>query len=295
MSEQNLVKLQHFFEVDMRIKTEMYNMAPPADGQYLDEDTLCRYTDKVDNSLRYIFSELKCIATDVFGIDSIVFNRIAIFEEKTKNAFYSCGLDIHSLRAFYKNFISNMSMKFINSVKKECIGYSPYNSIEPIELAFSVNEILHFLHSYILNNSNILHSIPLIHEKKNEFGYSISFRGYKIDKFEQLFNLFPTSIDVGWTDMVAVSENKLLMMVRDRGHALTIEITLDNNVARLDYFIPKLCNIDMINNLPGVNKVNEESVGATGAFEVDIESLPSTLFDFISKVPMDSDMVFKIR
>ena len=49
----------------------------------------------------------------------------------------------------------------------------------------------------------------------------------------------------------------------------------------------------MINKLPGVNKVNEESIGATGTIEVDIESLASVLFDFISKVPMDSDMFFK--
>ncbi len=41
---------------------------------------------------------------------------------------------------------------------------------------------------------------------------------------------------------------------------LTIEVTLNNNIARIEYFIPKLCNIEMINNLPGVNKVNKKIV-----------------------------------
>lgn len=49
--------------------------------------------------------------------------------------------------------------------------------------------------------------------------------------------------------MVAISERKLLMMVRDRGHALSIEITLNGQNARLEYFIPKVCNVDMVNNL----------------------------------------------
>ena len=73
--------------------------------------------------------------------------------------------------------------------------------------------------------------------------------GLQIATVEQLFEEFPNDLDVGWTDMVAVNERKLLMMVRDRGHALTIEITLNLQTARLEYFIPKLCNIDMIKKL----------------------------------------------
>ena len=79
-------------------------------------------------------------------------------------------------------------------------------------------------------------------------------------------------------------------MVRDKGHALSIEISLHNDVARIEYFIPKLCNIDMINKLPGINAVNKDSIGATGVVEVPINILSDALFDFISKVPMDSDM-----
>ena len=107
---------------------------------------------------------------------------------------------------------------------------------------------------------------------------------------EQIFKMFPNDLDCGWTDMVAINDKKLIIMVRDRGHALTIEVTLNNNIARIEYFIPKLCNIEMINRLPGVNKVNKDSVGATGVMEVKISDLPKTLFNFISMVPTDSDM-----
>ena len=183
-----------------------------------------------------------------------------------------------------------MTPDFINSVKQECIGYY-YGTTSSIETANSLNEVLHFLHSYIINNENILQSISLINQKQNEFDYPIQLRGNKSEIFEDLFEKFPTDIDVGWTDMVIINEKKLIMMVRDRGHALSIEITLNNDKARIEYFIPKLCNIDMINKLPGVNKVDNNSVGATGIIEVDKNELPQVLFNFISKVPMDSDMI----
>lgn len=84
----------------------------------------------------------------------------------------------------------------------------------------------------------------------------------------------------------------MFLMSRERGHALSIEVTINDDIARIEYFIPKLCNIEMINNLPGINKVKEGSIGATGAIEVDKSTLTETLIDFIRKVPTDSDMIY---
>lgn len=79
-------------------------------------------------------------------------------------------------------------------------------------------------------------------------------------------------------------------MIRDRGHALTIEITINNDKARIDYFIPKIININMINALSGANKVRENSVWATGVIEMNKDILNGTLFNFIFKVPTDRDL-----
>ena len=124
MLDEKLIKLQHFFESDLKIKKEMYDMAPLGDNQYVDELSVEKYTDKINDSLIYMFSELKCIALDIFGVDSIVMNNIIMLEDKIKNSFYSCGFDIEKLRLFYKNCISNIEMDFIDLVKKECVGYS---------------------------------------------------------------------------------------------------------------------------------------------------------------------------
>lgn len=294
MNSANLIKLQHFFEVDVRIKKEMLNMAPPTESGYLDENSVCKYADNLNDSLIYIFSELKSVALDVFGDNSPVFNRVLYLEKNIKNNFYNCGLDINKLRNFYKNCISNMEPTFVNEVKANCVGYSLFGTL-PLNRTNSINEVLHLIHSFVLNSESILQSIPVLEQKVNSDDYPIVLRGVSTDVFKQLFEQFPTNLNVGWTDMVSLNEKKLLMMVRDRGHALTIEVTLNDNIARIEYFIPKLCNIDMINALPGVNKVNQNSVGATGVIETDINYLSQTLFTFISKVPMDSDMVFEPR
>ena len=291
MSDEKIIKLQHFFEIDIRIKKGMYNMAP-SNIQYFDESTIQKYTDELNDLLIYIFCELKCVAIDIFGKNSNVLTRICYLENVIKNNFYSCCFDIDKLKKFYKNFISNMEIDFVNSVKDECVGYT-FGGTASAEMAVSINEMLHFIHSYVVNNENILQAMHLLKQKNNEYNYPIKLRGIKVPIFEQLFEHFPIYFFFGWTVMLYIHEKKLIMMVRDRGHALSIEITLSNDVARIEYFIPKLCNIEMINRLPGINTVNKNSIGATGVVEVPINALSETLFDFISKVPMDSDMILE--
>ncbi len=292
MNDGKLIRLKHFFEVDTRIKKEMNNMAPSM-IKYYDEASINKYTDDLNDSLVYIFNELRCIVLDLIGGDPYVLEKITYLESNIKKEFYSCGFDINKLKLFYQKYVSNMEKDFVDSVKNECVGYKIGGRLTSVEKATSINEMLHFLHSYIVNNDYILMSIPLLDEKNNEYDYPIRLRGMDSDIFRNLFDSFPADLDVGDTDMVAISDKKLLIMVRDRGHALLIEISLNNGIARIEYFVPKLCNVDMINKLPGVNKVNNDSIGATGVIEVPIEYLSDTLFDFISKVPTDSDMVFE--
>ena len=287
MNEETLLKLQHFFVADMKLKKELYLDAP---NNWVGEDSLIEYTDKLYESLLYIFGELKCISNDIFGSKSMTYKKVCNLEKTIKKEFNRCGFDNIKLKEFYKKYLSSMSIEFVNSVKDSCVGYYINRSEEIVESANSVNEILHFIHSYVVNNENILEKIPLINEKDNNYGYELSLRGSNSEYFEGLFNMFPTDLDCGTTDMVIINERKLIMMVRDRGHALTLEITLGNDKARVEYFIPKLCNIDMINALEGINKVNSNSVGATGVFETSLDQLPIKLFEFISKVPMDIDM-----
>lgn len=289
MAELNMIKLQHFFEVDSRIKKEMYNNIVPAD--YYDTNSLIKYTDILDDSLSYIFSELKCVSQDIFGEESIALKRVEYLEKQIKQSFYACGLDVNKLKEFYKNYISNMDLAFINEVKKNCVGQYIHAN-PPINSANTINEYLHLLHAYVVNNDNILESMPLIAEKENDNNQRITLRGEPVEVFNEFFNLFPSSLDVGWTEILSLGNNRLIMMIRDRGHATTLEITVHNDKVRIEYFIPKICNINMVNSLPGINPVDENSIGATGVFETELDNFYESVYDFISKVPTDLDMEY---
>ena len=285
MDNEKIIKLQHFFSVDTKIKKEIYDIAPQSLNGYIDETSISEYTDKLNDSLIYILSELKCVALDVFGKESSIFNKVCYLEQDIKTNFYSCGFDIEKLKSFYQKYISNMEPSFIDDVKRSYIGYYfGGGGVSPLKKASTINEILHLMHSRIINNEGLLQSIPLLNEKDNQHNNTISLRGIRNPMFEQLFMMFPTDLDCGITDMVIINEKTLIMMVRDRGHALSIEVTLNKDNARIEYFIPKICNVEMVNKIPGVNKVNDDSIGTTGAIEVEVKDLPTALFNFISMV-----------
>ena len=79
-------------------------------------------------------------------------------------------------------------------------------------------------------------------------------------------------------------------MANGLGHALSMEITVAEEKARVEYFIPKICNVSMVNALPGINRVNYDSYGATGVFETSPSLLPFEVVDFLTKVPTDKDI-----
>lgn len=79
-------------------------------------------------------------------------------------------------------------------------------------------------------------------------------------------------------------------MVRDLGHALTIEIMKQKEKYEVSYFIPKICNIIMVNKPKGVRKVDYDSQYTRGAFDTIKAELASEIVKIIDGVPMDDDM-----
>lgn len=286
--------IQNFFEIDNKIKKGMYDNVPPGDKEYLDTVSLCKYTDNLESFFKDTFSELKNSSGYIFGDDSIIIEKIEELEKSCFDNFYSCGLDVVKLRKFYEQYVSNMEELFVGAVKRGCRGYTDYDNV-PIYMVSSINEMLHLIHSIVVNNENVLQAIPVIEQKINNDNKYISLRGVDTEVSRQFFHNLPENLDVGTTDIVALNDKKILMMVGDRGHAMTTEIELDGGFAYIEYFIPKLCNIDMINRLPGINKVTSDSIGATGVIVTEIKYLSDTLVDFILKVPTDTDMISIIK
>lgn len=295
MDKNNLQKLQNFMVIDKKVKEEIIKICPPSESEAYNEASIIKYADYTYNILKYIFAELKTIAIDFNS--ELFLNKIKEMEEKILDEFMSCSQDLNKLRVFYRDTITDMSKDLVDSVKKECVGYKLDNTpIESIRKTKTMNELLHVIHCYIMNNEYIYQSTNKIAEKLNQENYSISLYGANNEFAYKLFELFPIELSCGCTDIVSLGNQKVMMMIRDRGHALTIETEKTEEGIRVSYFIPKLCNIEMINNLPGIHKAGENAEiysGATGAFVADEEEIYLKIYQFISMVPMDSNMTFE--
>lgn len=290
MELNNLEKLQHFMLVNKRIKKELYEICPPVDDIF-NISVIIKYLDNVYSSLKYIFLELEKVAKN-YNKDFLL-PKVMELKKKTMKDFLACKLNIERLRKFYKNDIADMSEELVSLVKRECIGYSgidfPYESIK---MANTINELLHVIHSYIINNEVIYKSINKVDVKKNMFNYPITLYGLSDEFALNLFKLFPFELDCAFVDIVSLGNKHVIMMIRDRGHALTIEIEKVKEGLRVNYFIPTLCNIEMINKLPGVNKVKDYNLGTTGTFVVNSEDIYINLFNFIAMVPKEDHIVY---
>lgn len=284
---EKLEKLQHFFSWDARTKRKMNEYVPPQRNIPMNLESKTKYVDELFQFLSDTYEELMSESQSFLNDDNLL-KKINVLKAKSKKDLMLCSVDMEKLRSFYQIYVTNMEKDFLDSVKEECIGYSFRYPTNSIQKAVSINELLHLLHMYVMNQNSTYEDLPELQTKENEFQYPIRSFGEKSELVQSVFEEFPLSLDVGWTDIVSINKNKVIMMIRDRGHALTIEIEKEEDKYHIDYFIPKICNVEMVNQLPGVNKIHDYSIGTTGSFEIDqIESL----YTFISMVPMDTDMI----
>ncbi len=286
--KQKYENLKRFFKADSKMKETLIRIAPESPDDYSEESRM-KYTDKLLDELKGFEIQFLQISKDMgFGDETqnALKEKFSELQKKFLISKYDSGVGTN----LYKDNFSNMNEDLVEEIKDTFVGYTSLDTAkltEFIKQASSVNELLHIFHSYIINNEQIMQSMPLIDSKINNMKYPINWYGEETELSRTLFKKFPMEMDVGTTDIIS-KENKILMMVRDRGHALTIDIDEIGEDTIIKYFIPKLCNIEMIKKLPGVNKISETT--ATGVFDVPKDKMCETLLSFIEKVPMDSDM-----
>ena len=288
--QKNLETLKNFIKTDLSIKNDLLELAPNKTDNF-DESSKINYIDKLYKSLKDLEFDFKS-SLKGFNFDDKINESLTEFFNKEKEKLAIGNYNNINCNEIYQNNFSDMSKTFIEDVKKTFVGYTSFNENDlntSIKEAKTINELLHTCHSYIMNNQSILSSITKISEKQNQFKYPISLYGEQTKAAEELFNNFPMDLDVGWTDIISL-EDQIFMMVRDRGHALTIDIDTSKDDYLIKYFVPKLCNEKMIKALPGINKDNISQNGASGSFQCKNTEFTNKLFSFIEKVPTDNDM-----
>lgn len=283
--DDQLLKIENFFTNNLKIKKLIYNLKP----SLMDSSNKIAKMDYIINFLNTM-DQIKSIMLKISDnfyknsdINEIINNHFEEYDTIVLNNY-------NDLEDIYKRCCSNMDSDLIEIVKDEFCGYKLMggNIRKALNKASTINEILHVLHSSIVNNELYYQSVPEIARKCNEDGENIILRGKENELAEKLFFNFPVDIESGSNDIVSLND-KILMMIRDRGHALSIEMDIDGENVWVKYFIPKICNHDMASKLKGINlKSNEKT--ATGEFLTDKDNLLNDIYTFVAGVPMDDDM-----
>lgn len=282
-------KLKDFLINDLEMKESLFNSAPNEMDDY-DEESRIQYTDKICNKLNDYEIQLKKIAED-FNLGVEVSNAIANNISNIRNRFLIGKYDQGLIKKLYEKQFSSMSGKLIEDVKNACVGYKLRDeNLLPnlINESHSINELLHVMHSFIMNNEEILESMPVV-DVKAEDNEPITLYGEENDISRKIFDNFPTDSKCGVTDIIS-TKDKIIMMVRDLGHALSVDIDIskDDEII-VKYFVPKICNGDMIQALPGINQKSITENGATGIFKTSKDEISNKINNFIEMVPTDLD------
>lgn len=282
----NFQKLNNFFQTDLHIKQLISSLFPnPADR--LNKSALFKYVDRLEDSLDKIEISFNRIINTYFSSD--LKKYIEVVFDYYHQEINSCGYDYDKLENAFKKIFVSMSPELIDITNNEIKGYYMLSGVEkPLAKATSISEILHIFHSYVLNNENILQSCNLLKQKAETRLY-----GYPSQIAENIFN----SLDDYFSDspkiIVSLNETHILMMLRDFGHATTLDINIENDEAWIEYFIPKVCNCLMVNELPGVRKVDKSSNWTKGTLRVKVSELGKYLNNFIKMIPTDDEMFIK--
>lgn len=276
--------LDEFFCYDLKIKRILLLSAHKSEESFVD------YSDKISKALNdiefYFFSI--CDKLSLVRAKSVLDNKFSFFKDELNGI----GSDLFKLLDFYEMYFCCMRDDFIDEINGIFVGYSGLSENDLCEFfdkSLSINEILHVFHQYIVNNEEILESIPVIEEKKYNNDYPICLRGNNNRDAIDIYNCLSLVSHNGYTDIVSL-DSKIIIMVRDRGHALTLEIEKENDVYYVQYFIPKVCNMDMVNSLPGVRKLETYRKFTDGMFVVSENDIASKVSSFIESVPNDRDM-----
>ena len=308
--------LENFFSADADIKNLMMQCAPTEIDEY-DEESRIKYFDRIHGLISSFKSKMSMFLQSPFFEEERFLDKEIDFqpdgtinesvkESKAFEIFVRKIDDLErrvmeleashaSLKQVYSSCLSSMDENFIRDVGTKIFGENSYEQQSLGQLlarTSTINEMLHILHFHVENSSRIMESLPVLDQKEVEVqpgltpnrSVLIGQSGNELARsiYEQL------PLDTRYAYTVAL-QDRILMMVRDAGHAMTLQIIENpDGTAQVSYFIPKVTDADAVINLPSVQQnLDLENQIASGLFIASKEDTAQDICSFIQSVPGD--------
>ncbi len=290
--EYNLEKIERFFKYDMEVKKILNNIIPNEKDFYSEEYRM-KYVDKLYKSLDDISFYINKMMRDYNITNTIVdlFNKKinTLKGNVNSESFYRLMNNGYEYVLKFVNLhISNMRTSFVESVNKGFVGYYIFygNDVLP---PMTINEFLHYVHSYIINNTNSYKSVPILKVTSMEGDWGgVFLRGKDNDLAISLYEeILKSNIESYLINIISLKD-KILLMARDLGHATVFEIdTSDRDNIFVKYFIPKNTNMEKNSHLKGIN-VNKEDY-AIGEFQTTEDKMVEEMCTLMNGIATDDD------
>ncbi|MBR3134837.1 MAG: hypothetical protein IKG56_05200 [Clostridia bacterium] len=308
--------LEDFFSADADIKNMLIQCAPTEMDEY-DEESRIRYFDRIHHVIGSVKSKMSSFLQSPFFLEERFLDKEVEFqpdgtvkesikESKAFEIFIRKIEDLErrvieleashaSLRQVYSSCLSGMDEGLIKDVSTRIYGE---NSVEQLALgqllarAKTINEMLHILHFHTENSNRILEALPILDQKEIAIqpgmtpNKSVLIGDSDNALARSIFEQLP--LDTRYAYTVAL-QDRILMMVRDAGHALTLQIIENpDGSAQVSYFIPKVTDADAVLNLPSVQQnLDIENQYASGLFVASSDDTAHDICSFIQAVPGD--------
>jgi len=286
----NILKFEKFFDYNLKVK-KLMNDLMPNEMDFYNDDARFKYADKLFMIVDQINTYISKMMLDFnFPVQIIQKFELKINGIKnkinTKEFYNSLNLGYDYVLKFINDNISNMRVDFVDSVKKELMGYTLFYGDKVME-PNTINEFLHYVHSYVINNEEFYNMIPVNKTTSENGGCSeVNLRGLSNEIGNEIYeNIVYSDLNSDYIDIINL-EKRMLIMARDLGHATVIEIDLSENEILVKYYIPKNTNVNKTSRLRGLRE-NKEF--ATGSFCTTKDKIALDLSEFMKGIATDFD------
>lgn len=292
-TNENLKKLQTFFNDNLSVK-ELMNSIIPNEMDFYNDETKFKYIDRILNHLHKIELYMHRMLINYNLSESLLssfdmkVNELQTFI-KSESFYYLLKEGYDAVLKYIHENVTNMRPEFIDSINTGFMGHYIFfgqGVLSPV----TINEFLHYVHSFLINNERFYASVPVIRTtNENREWDGIYLRGVPNEFGNKLYEgIIQANIDAEYIDIINLDRH-ILIMARDLGHATVIEIEFDQEDIYVRYSIPKNNNKEMTSKLKGIN-INKDEF-ATGNFQTTKESVVQDLCSLMNGIPTDLDMI----
>ena len=291
-----LESISKFFEYDIKIKKDMMKLS--IDEKYMNDKSYIEdFVDQAYKNLYDIIINFGYIM-EVLEIDNVTQEYIISFMSEVTNIFYECGYNPIKLQTFYHDYISDMSPDIISKISANLAANLPTRTyVYPLRTSHTINELLHIFHQYVVNDDILFYMVPNITYPITDNKGVINYRG----KESNMANIIVKSLAQNivyypyYMDLISINDKKAILLVKGLAHATSFEIDkTEQGDIRVEYFIPKIYEVNAINKLNGIDKVSENASvmrGATGIFYTNEERIGLDIFHIINNIPTEEDLM----